>query len=102
MHRSHRGVCFRTRPGGRLRRISDLKRQGQLTAAFSSGFLEREDGWPGLARQYGLSLAAVAAASALATPARAANAFDASYQDVFGYRTEGRSLYAGIRLADRR
>ena len=30
--------------------------------------------------------------------ARAANAFDA-LQDVFGYRTEGRSLYAGIRLA---
>ena len=42
-----------------LRRISDLARQGQLTAAFSSGFLEREDGWPGLARHYGLSLAAV-------------------------------------------
>ncbi len=34
--------------------------------------------------------------------ARAANAFDARYQDVFGYRTEGRSLYAGVRLADRR
>ena len=34
--------------------------------------------------------------------ARAANAFDERYQDVFGYRTEGRSLYAGIRLADRR
>ncbi len=33
---------------------------------------------------------------------RAANAFDERYQDVFGYRTEGRSLYAGIRLADRR
>jgi vitamin B12 transporter len=31
--------------------------------------------------------------------ARAANAFDANYQDVIGYRTEGRSLYAGIRLA---
>jgi osmoprotectant transport system permease protein len=42
-----------------LRRISDLARQGRLTAAFSSGFLEREDGWPGLARHYGLSLAAV-------------------------------------------
>ncbi len=42
-----------------LRRISDLARHGQLTAAFSSGFLEREDGWPGLARHYGLSLAAV-------------------------------------------
>jgi vitamin B12 transporter len=34
--------------------------------------------------------------------ARAANAFDDRYQDVFGYRTEGRSLHAGIRLADRR
>jgi vitamin B12 transporter len=34
--------------------------------------------------------------------ARAANAFDERYQDVFGYRTEGRALHAGIRLADRR
>ena len=34
--------------------------------------------------------------------ARAANAFDERYQDVFGYRTEGRSLHAGIRLAARR
>ena len=34
--------------------------------------------------------------------ARAANAFNEHYQDVFGYRTEGRSLYAGIRLAGRR
>ena len=33
---------------------------------------------------------------------RAANAFDERYQDVFGYRTEGRSLHAGIRFADRR
>lgn len=31
--------------------------------------------------------------------ARAANAFDAHYQDALGYRTEGRSIYAGIRLA---
>jgi vitamin B12 transporter len=31
--------------------------------------------------------------------ARAANAFDANYQDALGYRTEGRSLYAGIRIA---
>jgi vitamin B12 transporter len=31
--------------------------------------------------------------------ARAANAFDADYQDALGYRTEGRSLYAGIRIA---
>ncbi len=31
--------------------------------------------------------------------ARVANAFDARYQDVVGYRTEGRSGYAGLRLA---
>ena len=34
--------------------------------------------------------------------ARAANLFDANYQEVAGYRTEGRGLYAGIRLAGRR
>jgi vitamin B12 transporter len=34
--------------------------------------------------------------------ARAANALDERYQDVVGYRTEGRSLYAGIRFAPRR
>ena len=34
--------------------------------------------------------------------ARAANAFDAGYQDVFGYRTEGRSINAGFRLASGR
>lgn len=31
--------------------------------------------------------------------ARVANAFDARYQDVVGYRTEGRSVLAGLRLA---
>lgn len=30
--------------------------------------------------------------------ARAENALDADYQDVFGYRTQGRTLHAGIRL----
>ena len=30
--------------------------------------------------------------------ARASNLFDARYQDVFGYRTEGRAVYAGLRL----
>lgn len=39
-----------------LHRVSDLARHRQLAAAFSSGFLEREDGWPGLKRHYGLSL----------------------------------------------
>src|SRR5438876_4078664 len=39
-----------------LRTIGDLARHGELTAAFSSGFLEREDGWPGLRRRYGVRL----------------------------------------------
>ena len=30
---------------------------------------------------------------------RIANAFDDGYQDVVGYRTEGRSIHAGIRVA---
>ena len=34
--------------------------------------------------------------------ARGSNLLDQHYQDVFGYRTEGRAVYAGIRLADRR
>ncbi len=42
-----------------LEAISDLKDHPGLTGAFSSGFLEREDGWPGLARRYGLRLARV-------------------------------------------
>jgi outer membrane cobalamin receptor len=34
--------------------------------------------------------------------ARGSNLLNQSYQDVFGYRTEGRALFAGIRLAGRR
>jgi vitamin B12 transporter len=34
--------------------------------------------------------------------ARAANALNQHYQEVFGYRTEGRAAYVGVRLADRR
>jgi vitamin B12 transporter len=33
--------------------------------------------------------------------ARASNLFDSRYQDVFGYRTEGRAFYAGVRLGGR-
>ncbi len=44
-----------------LSRVSDLAAHPGLTGAFTSGFLEREDGWPGLSRHYGLSLASVRA-----------------------------------------
>jgi osmoprotectant transport system permease protein len=43
----------------RLQTISDLKRHEDLSAAFSSGFTDRDDGWPGLRRHYGLELASV-------------------------------------------
>ena len=42
-----------------LRTISDLTRHPALTGAFDPGFLDRDDGWPGLSRHYGLKLAAV-------------------------------------------
>jgi osmoprotectant transport system permease protein len=42
-----------------LRAISDLARHPGLTAAFDPGFLERDDGWPGLRRHYGLRFADV-------------------------------------------
>lgn len=39
-----------------LREISDLRRAPPLRAAFPHEFLNRQDGWPGLAVRYGLSL----------------------------------------------
>jgi osmoprotectant transport system permease protein len=42
-----------------VRTISDLARHPTLTAAFDPGFAEREDGWAGLRRHYGLRLADV-------------------------------------------
>src|SRR5262249_38677554 len=45
--------------GRGLRNTGDPARHPTLTAAFSSGFLEREDGWPGLSRRYGIALAQV-------------------------------------------
>jgi osmoprotectant transport system permease protein len=54
-------LAVRREMAGRLRleTISDLRRHPELTAAFSSGFLERADGWPGLRDAYGLALADV-------------------------------------------
>jgi osmoprotectant transport system permease protein len=42
-----------------LQTLGDLRAHPELTAAFSSGFLERADGWPGLRRAYDLTLADV-------------------------------------------
>jgi vitamin B12 transporter len=37
--------------------------------------------------------------SAVEAYARVENAFDAEYQDVVGYNTAGRTVYAGLRLS---
>ncbi len=76
-----------------LRRISDLRDHPGLTAAFSSGFLEREDGWPGLRRHYGLALGDVRAIEhALAYQALASGRVDVI--DIFS--TDGRLTRPGI------
>lgn len=76
-----------------LRRISDLRRHSELTAAFTSGFLEREDGWPGLSRHYRLTLAGVRAIEhVLAYQALITGTVDVI--DVFS--TDGRLTRPGI------
>jgi osmoprotectant transport system permease protein len=75
-----------------LERISDLARHPELTAAFTSGFLERDDGWPGLRRHYGLTLAGVRSIEhALAYQALASGTIDVI--DIFS--TDGRLTRGG-------
>jgi osmoprotectant transport system permease protein len=76
-----------------LERISDLARHPELTGAFTSGFLEREDGWPGLRRHYDLRLASVRAIEhALAYQALASATVDVI--DIFS--TDGRLTRGGV------
>jgi osmoprotectant transport system permease protein len=76
-----------------LERISDLARHPELTGAFTSGFLERDDGWPGLRRHYGLTLARVRTIEhALAYQALASGTVDVI--DVFS--TDGRLTRADV------
>jgi osmoprotectant transport system permease protein len=80
-----------------LRTISDLALHGTLRAAFTSGFLERDDGWPGLRRHYGLALADVRAIEhALAYQALAAGRVDI----IDAFSTDGRLAGGGLRLLD--
>ena len=83
-----------------VRTISDLARHPGLTAAFDPGFLEREDGWPGLRRHYGLRLAGVRVMEhALTYPALASGRVDVI--DVFS--TDGQLARLDlVLLADNR
>ncbi len=80
-----------------LRTIGDLRGHPELTAAFSSGFLEREDGWPGLRRHYGLALARVRVMEHALTY-RAVAAGDVDVMDVFS--TDGQLARHRLRLLE--
>ena len=76
-----------------LTRISDLRRHPQLAAAFSAGFMERDDGWPGLQRHYRLALRDVRVIEhALAYQALTSGTVDVI--DIFS--TDGRLTRPGI------
>jgi osmoprotectant transport system permease protein len=78
-----------------LRAIGDLARHPTLRAAFSSGFLEREDGWPGLRAHYGLSLGRVDVMEHALTY-RAVASGDVDLMDVFS--TDGQLERLRLRL----
>jgi osmoprotectant transport system permease protein len=84
-----------------VRAISDLVEHGaELSAAFSIEFMNREDGWPGLARHYGLEFARLRALEhGLAYEAIAAGEIDV----IDAYSTDGKLLRYPLRvLADDR
>jgi vitamin B12 transporter len=75
--------------------------------AYVGSHLDREEVFPfGIVRLDSYWLAGARVAYAV-TPrvelfVRGSNLFDTQYEDSVGYRTEGRGLFVGIRLADRR
>jgi osmoprotectant transport system permease protein len=81
----------------KLRTIGDLARHPELRAAFSSGFLERADGWPGLRARYGLRLARVEVMEHALTY-RAIASGEVDIMDVFS--TDGQLERLKLRLLD--
>ncbi len=80
-----------------LRTIGDLARHPELSAGFSSGFLERADGWPGLRARYGLTLARVDVMEHALTY-RAIASGEVDVMDV--YSTDGQLERLDLRLLD--
>ena len=68
--------------------IGDLASHPHLRLAFSHEFLERQDGWPGLAQAYGLDLGVTGIEHALAYQAIAEGAIDVTD----AYSTDGELL----------
>ena len=70
-----------------LRTLSDLARAGgELTAGFSADFIGRADGFPGLAREYGLKMKAV---RPLAPAVKYAAIAERAVDVIDGYSTDG-------------
>ena len=80
-----------------VRTIGDLAAHPELRAAFSSGFLEREDGWPGLRALYGLRLARTDVMEHALTY-RAIASGDVDLMDVFS--TDGQLERRRLRLLE--
>ena len=80
-----------------VRTIGDLAAHPELRAAFSSGFLEREDGWPGLRARYGLRLARTDVMEHALTY-RAIASGDVDLMDVFS--TDGQLERLRLRLLE--
>ena len=79
-----------------LARIGDLARHPALKLVFSHEFLEREDGWPGLKRAYGLSFDVTGIEHALAYQAIAEGALDVTD----AYSTDGELLRHDLMLLE--
>lgn len=79
-----------------IRRLSDLAAHPTLRAGLSGEFLERADGWPGLARRYGLAQRPVALDHALGYAAIAENRID--LMDV--YTTDSKIGRLGLRVLE--
>ena len=78
-----------------LRRIGDLKNHA-LAAAFSHEFIQREDGWPGLAERYSLEQSVTGIEHGLAYQAIADGAIDVTD----AYSTDGELQRYRLRILD--
>lgn len=65
-----------------LRKLSDLARHPELRLAFTHEFLERKDGWPGLARYYRLAMPNVRGIQ-----------HELAYQAISGGQIDGMEIY---------
>jgi osmoprotectant transport system permease protein len=79
-----------------VRTISDLRRHPQLKPGLSHEFLQRNDGWPGLQRAYGLQQRAIGLDHGLAYEALAAREIDV--MDI--YATDAKIARYGLRVLE--